>query len=764
MSHGQEVAARFPEGNAGRHVPAVVGAPFSRGGYGGGDFEDRPDDNLRRLLLDNLRIALKRKWLILAIATVAVAIGGARALMVTPLYYATVRIQIEAQSLKIVEGGQVEQPDTGDGFLRTQIELLRSSAVAQRVAKLANLADEPDFFQPRSFSVMQGIRSLLSGATADEGAPPPNKAALEATAAWIVAGNSSVRSVPGSRLVDITYSDVSAHRAARVANAYADAFIALNLDKRLQVNVYAKAFLEDQLGQLKVSLEEAEKAALAFAEKEEFVVQGEKSSIAETNLSAANAALGGLIADRIKAEQLWRQVESVDAINLPQFLLNPVIQQLRTTRNALDTEYKEKLQTFKPGYPAMVQLSNRMKEIDRQLAAEVKAIKDSHKGAFDQARRQEDEMRARIEALRVETLDLQRRSIQYNNLRREATTLRTLYEGLLQRHKEVDVAGGMGANNIFVVDRASPPGGPSGPSLMRALLMALMLGLGGGYGAAYLLERLDDAVRLPEEVEQLAGLPTLGVIPDVGSDAEQVLMDPRSGLSEAYRSLCTALQFSTENGLPKSLLVTSAAPSEGKSVTSLAIARHFANMGLRVLLVDADLRNPSMHRKLGLDHSVGLSSYLSNQRSPPETFQATDIPSLTFMASGPLPMNAADLLAGPKLLSLLSVGMETFDLIVLDSPPIMGLADGPLLSNAAAATLLVVSAGKTRSGQVRGSLKRLRFARGPVIGTALTRFDASNAGYGDGYGYGYGYGGDPYVYGGAQDDERQRAQGRLKQS
>jgi capsular exopolysaccharide synthesis family protein len=288
-----------------------------------------------------------------------------------------------------------------------------------------------------------------------------------------------------------------------------------------------------------------------------------------------------------------------------------------------------------------------------------------------------------------------------------------------------------------------------------------MVGLGGGYGAAYLLERLDDAVRAPEEVEQLIGLPTLGVIPDVGEEAERVLLDPRSGIAEAYRSLCTALQFATEGGLPKSLLVTSAAPGEGKSVTSLAIARHFANMGLRVLLVDADLRNPSMHRKLGLDHSIGLSSYLSNERSPPETFQATDLPSLTFMASGPLPTNAADLLAGPRLLSLLSVGMETFDLIVLDSPPIMGLADGPLLSNAAAATLLVVSAGQTRSGQVRGAIKRLRFARGPVIGAALTRFDASRSSYGDAYGYGYGYGVDPYSYGNSDGDAQPK---RLKKA
>jgi capsular exopolysaccharide synthesis family protein len=584
--------------------------------------------------------------------------------------------------------------------------------------------------------------------------PAQGKEAVQA-AAGIVAGNQSVRVVPGSRLVDVSYTDPSPERAQRIANAYADAFIASNLDKRFQANVYAKAFLEDQLGQLKLRLEEAEKAVIAFAEKEELVVTSEKASIAEANLSAANAALGGLVADRIKTEQLWRQVENVDAINLPQFLLNPVIQGLRATRNTLDGEYKEKLQTFKPGYPAMMQISNRMKEIDRQIAIEARAIKESHKAAYEQATQQEREMKARIETLRVETLDLQRRGIQYNNLKREANTIRTLYEGLLQRHKEVDVAGGVGANNIFIVDRASPPGAPSSPNLSRALLFALMMGLGGGFGAAYLLERLDDSVRAPDEVERLSGLPTLGIIPDVGKTpnrAEKDLLNPRSAIAEAYRSLCTALQFSTDDGLPKSLLITSSLPAEGKSVTSYAIARHFANMGLRVLLVDADMRNPSLHKKFGVDNSLGLSNYLTGELTPPQVFQATDIAKLTFMATGPLPPNAADLLAGPRLLSLLSVGMEMFDLIILDSPPVMGLADAPLLSNAAAATVLVVGAGQSRSGQIRGSLKRLQFARGPVIGTVITKLDSRNVAYG--YGYGYGNSGNPYVYGGQVDGSR----------
>lgn len=760
MQNGRAIARGYPEGSSGRQVAPVDNVTPLRGPYGAGDYAEEPaGDDFRRLFFEALRIAVKRKWLILAIAVVAVAINAVRTLMIVPMYTATVRIQIDARPIKIVEGGQVEPTEGGMDVLRTQVELLQSKAVAERVASIAKLADDADFFKPRQFSIMGGLKSLLSGASAED-RPEPDRATLEKIASWIVAGNQSVRVVSGSRLVDVSYSDPSPARAQRVANAYGEAIIASNIDKRFQANVYAKTFLEDQLAQLKLRLEEAEKAVIAFAEKEEFVITGDKASIAEANLSAANTALGALISERIKAEQLWRQVEAVDAINIPQLLLNPVISGLRAARSALDTEYKEKLETFKPGYPAMLQLMNRMKEIDRQIAIEVKTIKDSHKAAYEQALQQENEIRARIETLRVETLDLQRRSIQYNNLRREANTIRTLYEGLLQRHKEVDVAGGIGANNIFVVDRASPPGVPSSPNMSRALMMALMLGLGGGFGVAFFLERLDDAVRAPDEVERLSGLPTLGVIPNVGKDAkvEVELLNPRSSVAEAYRSLCTALQFSTDQGLPRSILVTSAVQGEGKSITSLGIARHFANMGMRVLIIDADMRNPSMHRKLGLDNSVGLSNYLTGDLLPPETFQATGVGELTFMATGPLPPNAADLLAGPRLHSLLSVGMETFDLIVIDCPPVMGLADAPLLSNATAATVFVVGAGQSRPAQIRGALKRLQFTRSPIIGTVLTKFDARNASYG--YEYGYGYGDNPYVYGG-QVEGRRGKQARL---
>ncbi len=740
----------------GRLVPTGATVPAKRdpyaplGGYGGAAEQE---GGLRQTLFEYWRILSKRKWLIAGIAIAFLALGALRTLMQTPLYTATVRLQIDSTVVKPLEKGDVtEMGGAGVEFLRTQYELLQSRSMAERVASSLKLSDDADFLKPRDFSLLGALKALFRSAAAPS-SPVADKTAHEAAAAGVLLGNRSVRPVPGSRLVDVSYSDPVPSRAQRITSAFADAFIASTIDKRFEANSYAKVFLEDQIKQLKVRLEESEKVLLDFGQKEQIVATTEKSSIAENNLAAANTTLGNLASERIKNEQLWKQVESADAINLPQLLTNSVIDGLRGKRNALVTEYQEKLETFKPSYPAMVQIDNKVKEIDRQLATEVETIKASLKAAYESSLNQETETKARIETLRAAVLDLQKRSIQYNILKRETDTNRELYNGLLQRFKEVDIAGGVGANNVFIVDRAELPGAPSSPLITRALLLSLMLGLGLGLAAAYVLEHLDDTVHSAEEVERISGLATLGVIPKIkaGISVEAEFADPRSAVSEAYRSLCTALQFSTDRGLPKSLLVTSAGPSEGKSFTALAVARHFATMGLKVLIVDADLRKPTLHSKLDLENGTGLSNYLTGACTPPEAFQRSTVANLAFMASGPLPPNAADLLAGPRLHSLLSVGLEVFDLIVIDGPPVMGLADAALLSNAAAATVFVVGAGQARTGLVRGALRRLQLGRAPLIGTVLTKYDAKTAGYG--YGYGYGYGGDGYTYGGQVADK-----------
>src|SRR5262245_57453788 len=739
-------APKENRGAVGKLVPASqAGVPATREPYAAlGGYPGIPGDapgDFRVDLLAYWRVVKKRKWLILSILGTFVVFGALRTLMETPLYTAGLRLQIDRSVAKVIEGGNVAPMEGAYDFdfLRTQYELLKSRAMAERVASELRLADDADFFKPRQASIRSVLRGMISAGAVPEN-KAPNKAALQSAAAGMIAGNIAVRPVTGSRLVDISYSDPDPARAQRIVTAFANAFIASNLDKRFEANAYAKTFLEDRLKELKLRLEDSGSALMNFAEKEQIIAATEKSSIAENNLASANAALSALISERIKNEQLWRQVQSTNAINMPQLLDNTVISGLRTKRNLLVTEYQEKLETYKADYPAMVQLKNKIAEIDRQLATEVQTIKSSLKAAYENSRNQEAELQKQVETLKAEVLDLQKRSIHYNILKREVDTNRTLYEGLLQRFKEIDVASGVGANNVFIVERAEVPGFPSSPQMSRALTFSFALGLGAGLAAAYVLEILDDTIKSPEEGEQATGLTTLGVIPNVkaGQTIEDELGDLRSAASEAYRSLCTSLQFSTDSGLPKTLFITSAGPSEGKSITALAIARHFAMMGLKVLVVDGDLRNPSLHSKLGLDNGIGFSNYLTGHCTPPETFQKTGIPNLAMMASGPLPPNAADLLASARVFSLLSVGLEVFDFIVIDGPPVMGLADAPLLSSATAATVFVIGAGQARAGQVTAALKRLHHARGTVLGTVLTKFDVKNSAYGYGYGYGYG--------------------------
>ncbi len=733
-------------------VPAAQSVPAARdlysvGAYGPGGYGPGVEgpSSFQLDLLEYLRIAVKRRWLILSIVAAALVIGAVTTLMKTPLYTSSVRLQIDRNVAKIVEGGNITPIEGTDiEFMRTQYELLQSRTMAERVASALKLGEDPTFFAPRQFSIIGFLKGLIFSGPAPA-KQVSKKVNYQEAAAGVVMGNRAVHPVIGSRLVDISYSDPNPVRAQQIAEAYADAFIASNLDKRFEANSYAKAFLEDQLQQLKLRLEQSEKAMLDFGQKEEIIQVSDKQSIAETNLASANAALGALIAERMKNEELWKQLASAKAIDLPQLLTNSVIENLQAKRSALQTEYQQKLETFQPSYPAMVQLNNQIAEIDRQLAVQVSTLKASYKAAYDASVEQETEMKQRIETLKQDVLDLQKRSIQYNILKREVDTNQSLYNGLLQRYKEVDIAGGVGANNVFIVDKAMVAGGPSSPNMQHALFVSFAIGMAGALGLALLLERLDDTLRSPEEIERALGYVTLGIIPKIGlgTSLEAELTDPRSHMSEAYRSLCTALQLSTEKGLPKTMLITSAGPSEGKSTTCLTLARHFANVGLKVLLIDADLRKPSLHTKLRLGNATGLSNYLTGAAAPPELLQSTDLPNLAFMASGPLPPNAADLLGSSRLHSLLSVGLEVFDLIVVDSPPVMGLADAPLLSSAVTATIFVIGAGQVRTRLIRAAVKRLQFSRASLIGTVITRFDARSSygyGYGAGYGYGYGHG------------------------
>ena len=362
----------------------------------------------------------------------------------------------------------------------------------------------------------------------------------------------------------------------------------------------------------------------------------------------------------------------------------------------------------------------------------------------------------RSNALKGGVLDLRARSVQYNILQREVDTSRTLYDGLLQRYKEVGVAGNITANNVSIIDPADAPSRPSEPRLAINLLLAAILGIGLGIVTAFLLEALDETMATPEDAERKLGLPVLGVAPLVGAGQTptEALADLRSPFSEAYYSLRTALQFSTPNGAPGLLVVTSSRPGEGKSTTAYAIALNLARIGKQVLLIDGDLRNPSLHRILGAANDAGISNLLSGSATLGEVVRQTTQDNLSFVPCGPLPPNPAELWGGDRLRQLLAEARKHYDHVIIDGPPVLGFADAPLLAAAVEGTLFVIESRGTRRGQARGALRRLLIGDSRIIGTIMTKFNAQTANYG---GYEYAY---DYDYGARDPGDRKKKRSR----
>jgi capsular exopolysaccharide synthesis family protein len=710
---------------------------------------DSQDDRDEIDLLAYWRILVKRRWLILGIVATGAVLSLLATLMTTPLYRSTAIMQIDNEQQEVMQlGGFAGSFSRWDPeFLETQYQLLRSRALAERVVDDLDL-DATALARLRQPGWLDRLKGLLRPQTeAQQVVADPSPEATRRAAIGVVRGGLSIEPVMETRLVRISYDSPVPAFSAQVANAVAEGFIAAGLERRFGANSYARQYLEDQLKTTKSRLEQSERQLVDFARKENLVSSGEGSqSLAGQNLAELNSALATAQEQRIRAEARWSQARSASGAALPADMLgNSIVRTLQQQRAELQGSYQQKLQVYKPDYPQMLQLKRQMDDLDKQIGSELANIRASVKAEYDAATAQESLLRDQLAALRTQALDVDSRSIDYNIIKREVDTNRQLYDSLLQRYKEVGVAGNIRANNVSIIDRAQA-GSRFKPVLPFNLGIGLLLGALLGVVLAFVLEFLDDTLKTPEDIEQRLKLAVLGIIPKLAKQSpEEASRDPRSAFSESYRSARTALQFSTNEGVPKVLLVTSAGPGEGKSTTALALARNFAQMGRRVLLIEGDLRNPSLRKIIGVDGDVGLSNLLSGSHTVQEAVLDTRQDGLKAILAGPLPPNPAELLSGSKLVSLLTIAAEHYDQVIIDGPPVLGIADAPILANAAGGTVLVVHSGKTRINTAQATIKRLLAARARLVGCLLTRYDARAAGHGYNYEGYYAYGGPPQL-------------------
>lgn len=734
-----ERISKTPRGPAGF---APVGAPpLDQGGWSSDDDGPPVFD-----LAAYWRLALKHRILLIACFLGALAVGTALTLLMTPIYTAEATLQIDREAARVFNSEDVTPRETmtqGEDFYQTQYGLLRSRSLTERVVDSLGLASSD-----------QALASLNVTLPDGDGSAAERARARRELAIKTIQDNLSVAPVRGSRLVAVGYDSPNPDVAARIANGFAENFIQANLDRKYESSSYAREFLEERIAQTKERLEDAERQLVDYATAEQIINVGDNDdgsgpgttqSLASNDLVAINDALAQAKAARTAAEQRWRTASSTPVLNLPQVLANNSAQRLFEQRAALTTEYQQKLGQFQPDYPEMVRLRAQIAEADGQLQSIANSIRASIQNEYTVALNNERALQAQVNGLKNDVLDLRDRSIQYNILQRELDTTRTLYEGLLQRYKEVGITGDITANNISIIDTAVPPTKPSKPDLLINLALAALFGIGLGAVAVIALEALDETVATPDDVERKLGVPVLGVVPLLakGETPAAAMADIRSGFSEAYYSLRTALQFSTPDGAPASIMVSSARPAEGKSTTAYATALNLARVGKRVLLVDGDLRNPSMHRVVGVDNDKGMSNLLSGSADLASVVQRTRQDTLFFIPCGPLPPNPAELWGGDRVREFLTECARSFDHVVIDGPPVLGFADAPLLAANVGGALFVLESRGTRRGQARGALKRLRVGRARLLGAVLTKFNTKATVYGGyDYAYDYNYGGD----------------------
>lgn len=673
----------------------------------------------------------------------ALIITLAFTLLQTPRYTADTTIQISNQSASILgkdadlltQGEETSPLDT-ERFLQTQMDILNSRALAERVATKLKLFNNAAFYEamvarkPDKDMTQAEVKDYTLNllVKAAEGKLPHN-----------------------SRLATISITTADPALSAKISNVWAQEFIQANLQRRFDSYAYARDFIFEQLNDAKSKLEKSELELNAYAREAGLIRAREATtspdspgananSVTTASLLQINAAANQAKAERIVAEQRYNLLKSGNLLSSPDVLANQAVSGLLGDRAKVNADLQRERSKHLDEYPTVVQLKAQLASIDQQIDQIARSIQASVRQQYLSAVQAENDLAQQVKGLQSSSLAEQDRTVKYNLLAREADTNRSLYEGLLQRFKALNAAAGITSSNIAIIDVAETPTKPSSPNLAKNLAIALLASVVLSAAVVLLRQQFDDAVRVPEDVESKLNLSLMGVSPKstMGTPLEE-LQDPKSMLSEAYSSICSSLLYASPRGMPKILAITSSQASEGKSTAAFAISNSFARMGRKVLLIDLDLRRPSLHRMFRIKNDLGMSSVLALQTDWQNVVRQTEVENLSLVSSGPIPPNPTQLLSSPKMAETFEELTKAFDLIVVDSPPVLGLADAPLICGMVEGTVMVIESSRSRRGSLRTTLRRLRAVRANVVGAVLTMFDASKVGgrYSEYYGYNY---------------------------
>lgn len=734
-SHFRKISSVEASGRTPALTHAFVEAPVAHSNYGA----DAPDGEKELDLFKLFLFALHYRWLLATLAGIGMICAFAVTTMMTPKYRASAQLEVMVPSAKVFQDIEVTSESSDLRAYQTASEKLRSRAIAERVVVNLGLSDRADFLFPEpSFSPIHILTGAFgSGGSTDNIADYAPEVRLR-MAIERVQRNLAISLIPNTSLLSITYIDQKPEYAYQIANQVAQSFIDQRVDQASDTSAQARTFIQEQVVQSKARLQQSEEALVAYAKQAGLTITGNDNSLITTSLIRINEALGTAVQENLSYARLVQQIDNGQGASLEAVLESEGLGKLRGRLAELNAEYQQKRGVFKPSFPEMLQLRSQINELENQLNLGVRAITDSIKLKYQETQAKIIDLQQKLSQLEVEQSLYQDKNIQYTILKRDVDSNRSQYDSLIAKLSEVSVGSELKKENAAIVDLAVQPRKPFSPWLVLNLAVGLILSLICGAFTIYVLELLNNTFATPEQLEKELQLPLLGIVPAIDpTDMARVLADPQSGLSEAYRSLRTSLQFSGEQGAPHTLAVTSSEPSEGKSTTIYKLADDFSALGAKVLVIDADMRRPMLHRVFKVDNAVGLSNVLTS------TIRPSDLPmlikqikpNLSLITAGTIPPNPADLLSSSKMGLMLQKLSRSYDVILIDSPPVIGLSDALILSRLAEGTLLVVSSNQVTRKAAVAALRRLRSAGANMVGAAFTKFSVQRFDYNYSYRY-----------------------------
>jgi capsular exopolysaccharide synthesis family protein len=690
--------------------------PVAQPGYTDLELASYRRDLPRTTPIERIAAGVYRQRFLAALIFIAtVAIGAILTFKAPRLYTAEALVQLEQQAPRVLADPELDpqgNAQDADRFLQTQLDVVRSRSLAEAVANKTKVTLSP---------------AMLAALEV----PPGNTVDRREAAIAQLQNNVDAELGLNTRLARISFTSRDPIVSAAVANAFAAALVASNLNAKQKTSRRAKRYLTSQLTEAKERLEASEREMLAYARNADLsgaVAPSDEKNPSESlrvqQLNDMTNTLTQATGRRVEAQQRWVQVSGTPGLSLPEAQENRTIQDLQSQKIELEAALEAERQRHTADYPSAREAAAKIRQLDTRIEGLAARVKESLHGRYIAAAQHEREISAIVAGLRNAAMSERERGVGYDSLQREVETHRAFYKGLLQRYKEVAAASGAPSANVTIVDRAWPPLEPSSPNVPRSLALASMAGLVLALFMGVVRESMHNVIHTAEDLELNLNLATLGVVPAARArlPMSDALDDPRSPQSEAYHSLAVALDQASSGMLPKTLLITSSMASEGKSTSALGLARSLSAMGKRVLLIDGDLRRPTH----GDSRAPGLSDVLDGSTKPQTVVQREDEHGFSLLGAGGTSDRPVSLLATQHVDSILDQLSREYDIMIIDGPPVMGLADAVLLARRVEAVLVVVEANRISIGQLDLALSRLPASS--VIGAVITKFNAKGAG------------------------------------